>query len=302
MPPVLHVALDELARGAAQQLGAVQRRVGVDQRHRVLQLVAEPVGAAGLVEAAAAPHPARDHLVQQPSVGQQIDGLLRRLDLDGAERALPVVPDLLERVVGRAGAAEAVHQVARVVEVLSRAQHERDLALLAVGELDRGLHREAGIERGADLTGQGASTQRRRLGQAAVAAEERGAIAGDRALPLAAVEEGDPCRELRVVGVAGQQRARAGVELGDDVGRVGGAAGAQHQLDVAGEREHPPPARPVAQLDHDELHRRVGRDERGERARDAGLGGARRRCSRSRGAWCSGRQRARGRGSGVGDQ
>ena len=46
MPPVLHVALEELAAGAAQQMLAHQGRLGMDERHRVLQLVAESEGAA----------------------------------------------------------------------------------------------------------------------------------------------------------------------------------------------------------------------------------------------------------------
>ena len=50
-PPMLHVALDELPRRGAQQVLARHRRLRGDQRHAVLQLVAEAVGAARLVEA-----------------------------------------------------------------------------------------------------------------------------------------------------------------------------------------------------------------------------------------------------------
>ena len=57
VPPVLHVALDELARGAAQQMLSRQLRPRQGERHHVLKLVAEPVRAAGLEEAGAAPHP-----------------------------------------------------------------------------------------------------------------------------------------------------------------------------------------------------------------------------------------------------
>ena len=53
-PPVLHVALGKLARRGAQDLLAQQLRSGEAQRHRVLELVAEAIRAARLVEPARA--------------------------------------------------------------------------------------------------------------------------------------------------------------------------------------------------------------------------------------------------------
>jgi hypothetical protein len=47
---VLHVALEELARCGAENVLAGHGRLGVHQRHHVLQLIAEAVGAAALVE------------------------------------------------------------------------------------------------------------------------------------------------------------------------------------------------------------------------------------------------------------
>jgi hypothetical protein len=55
---MLHVALAELARGRPEQVLAGQGGLGVHQRHRVLELVAEPVGPAGLIEPRPAPDPA----------------------------------------------------------------------------------------------------------------------------------------------------------------------------------------------------------------------------------------------------
>ena len=49
-PPVLHVALGELAGGRAQQVLARQIGSGGGERHAVLQLVTKAVRAAGLVE------------------------------------------------------------------------------------------------------------------------------------------------------------------------------------------------------------------------------------------------------------
>ena len=59
VPPVLDVAFDELARRRAQQVRAQRASgCGVDERHRVLQLVAKAERAARLVEAAAPPEAA----------------------------------------------------------------------------------------------------------------------------------------------------------------------------------------------------------------------------------------------------
>ena len=111
MPPVLDVAFAELPRRAQQQVLADERRLGVHQRHHVLQLVAEPERAPRLVEAAAAPEAARHGLVEEPAVGQRVERGVGRLDVDGAERVVPVLPDGFERAArgaprpgrGRAG-------------------------------------------------------------------------------------------------------------------------------------------------------------------------------------------------------
>jgi len=42
MPPVLDIAFAELAARAQQQMRTHQPGLGVDQRHRVLQLVPKP--------------------------------------------------------------------------------------------------------------------------------------------------------------------------------------------------------------------------------------------------------------------
>ena len=41
MPPVLHVAFAELMGGRAEELFAERRGIGMDQRHRILKLIAE---------------------------------------------------------------------------------------------------------------------------------------------------------------------------------------------------------------------------------------------------------------------
>jgi hypothetical protein len=55
MPPVLDIPFPKLAARTQEQLGTQQPRLRVDQRHGVLQLIAEAESAARLVIAAARP-------------------------------------------------------------------------------------------------------------------------------------------------------------------------------------------------------------------------------------------------------
>ena len=80
-----HVARLELACGRGQDVPPRQLRRGMDQRHHVLQLVAEAKRAAGLIESRTAPDAARQALVQQPAIQQQIHGGIRCVDLHRTE-------------------------------------------------------------------------------------------------------------------------------------------------------------------------------------------------------------------------
>jgi len=53
VPPMLDIAFAELMGGGAQEMRAGEGRLGMEQGHHILQLVAEAEGAAGLIEAAA---------------------------------------------------------------------------------------------------------------------------------------------------------------------------------------------------------------------------------------------------------
>ena len=82
------------------------------------------------------------------------------------------------------------------------------------------LQRGARIEPGADASGQRApSLERGGMVERAVAAEELGAVAVQAVWRPAEVGEGDALAELGVPGVAREQRAGLGVDLGDDVRR-----------------------------------------------------------------------------------
>ena len=89
VPPVLHVALDELPAGGAQDVLARERRLGVDERHHVLQLIAEAVRAAALVERRPGPDAAGERLVQRPAIEHRVEAGLRRAHGDTESRSLP---------------------------------------------------------------------------------------------------------------------------------------------------------------------------------------------------------------------
>ena len=102
VPPVLDVALDELAGGRAQQVLAREVRARERQRHHVLELVAEAERSARLVVAGARPHAAAQVLVEQPAVHQQVERVVRSAHLDGVERPVPARLTASERCAAAA--------------------------------------------------------------------------------------------------------------------------------------------------------------------------------------------------------
>ena len=78
VPPVLDVALDELASRSAEDVIARERRLAEEQRHHILQLIAKAIRAAGLIVPGARPQPAAHVLVQQPAIDQGIERVVRR--------------------------------------------------------------------------------------------------------------------------------------------------------------------------------------------------------------------------------
>ena len=69
---MLHVALGILTQAAAQDLLPRRGRVKDDQIHRVLELVAEPEGAAALIHAASPHQAAGNDLIRRPQVNIMI--------------------------------------------------------------------------------------------------------------------------------------------------------------------------------------------------------------------------------------
>ena len=124
-PPVLNVALDELPPRRAQKMLAREIGSRRGERHAVLQLIAKAIGAARLIEGRARENATGEGLVEQPAVEHEIHRAVRRLDLDRAERLIPIARDVrLQRV--EIGGAKLPDQGPRLLAGGRVAQKEHD--------------------------------------------------------------------------------------------------------------------------------------------------------------------------------
>ncbi len=124
---------------------AQQRRFGVHQGHGVLELIAEAEGAAGLVKAGAGPHAAGQRLVDEPTIGEEIEGWIGSFDMHDAESLAPIMPDAFQRVVGVGRPAEPLRQVACLFFTRGRADNEDDVFFLTVLKGRKDLHGQARV-------------------------------------------------------------------------------------------------------------------------------------------------------------
>ncbi len=69
---MLNVAFFELVRGVKQNLLAGDVRFGVNERHHILQLIAETERAARLIKRRTRPHAADERLIQKPAIDDGI--------------------------------------------------------------------------------------------------------------------------------------------------------------------------------------------------------------------------------------
>ena len=218
VPPVLDVALDELAAGRPQQVLA--REVGPDERerHHVLELVAEAEGAARLVVAGSRPQPAAQVLVEEPAVHQEVEGIVRRAHLHRIERLVPRPAHGVERF--SAAAAEPWRTTSSRAAAASCACPSRNTSTRVSpgSSVTDDVQRRTGVEARAEAAGERLAGERRRPRQRAVAAEERRPVARRRAQGLAGVGEGHLSGVLGVVGIAREDGTRLGVELRADSG------------------------------------------------------------------------------------
>ena len=225
MPPVLHVAFAELMRRAAQQVLAGEARLGMDQRHDVLQLVAEAESAARLVMAAARPKAARQRLVHEPAVRQQVEG---------RGRAFPPAP--------RPGCAPSI---ARTFASATRRRCAglRPAPTPSVKTISRSS--PSASSKATCSAPQGSSpaptlfdscARRIAAGFLSVPLRPRNSVRSPltRAGRIVDVKERSPVGELGVVGVGRVERAARRIDLGDHVHRRFRPQVAQHPLDVAG--------------------------------------------------------------------
>ena len=254
VPPVLDVALDELVAGRPQQVLAGEVRPGERERHRVLELVAEPERPARLVVPGPRPHPAAQVLVEEPAVHQQVEGVVRGAHLHRVERVVPGPTHGVERSLGRGRGAVTRHELAGRRGVPGLAQQEDDAPRLAGSQREGQLQRRAGVEARAEAAGERLAGEGGRLRERPVAAQERGPVAGGRARGLARVGEGHVPGVLGVVGIARQDGAGLGVELGHDVERLALARRAQDPLVVGDDAQATRGAALVRQDEPRELH------------------------------------------------
>ena len=245
-------------RRSSSRCSRTSAGLGVDQRHHVLQLVAEAEGAARLVVAAARPQAAGQRLVEQPAVGQQVERRVGRFDLHGAERVLPVVRAPLRARRARPTAAEALHELPASSALRPTPSRKTISRSCPSASSNATCIAAQGSSAGADLAGQARPRMAAGFAQRAVAAEELGAVAGHASASRRRRRRTRPGRRTRCC----RRCARSSAPLAGSISVITciadfGAQVAQHPLAVAGRREPARPARLVAQLQHRELHRRV---------------------------------------------
>ena len=152
VPPMLHIALGELARRGQHDLRAQHLRRRPGQRHRVLQLVAKSVRTPGLVEAGPRPQAARHRLVQQPAVHQGVEQRVGCLHRGRAEQLVPCPAHRLQ-APRRGGGRGDGRQALGGVRILRMAEQEHLFHRGAGGQHDAGRQRGAGIESTASCAG-----------------------------------------------------------------------------------------------------------------------------------------------------
>ena len=246
MPPVLDVSLDELAgRGPQEVLARERRGSAIAQGHDVLELVAEAVGAAGLVERGPRPEPAGERLVEQPAVEHDVHRAVRRPHLDrrpgcrprsvATPRSVAAWSIVRPRRIRSAAAAAPSASPSRTT--ISVALRRRARSWSAARRTDRGRRRR---HPAAGTRGPGRpAAPERRCG--------RGTRSDRPSTPSAARRGRRRRRGRRTRCSMGCARGAPGLrlELGDDPGGAGPARGAEHPLDVGGHRQAPRAPGPV---------------------------------------------------------
>ena len=184
MPPVLDVALLELPGRRPQDLRPRLFRGAVDQGHDVLELVPKAVRPARLVERRAGPHPAGQHLVEQPAVEHQVHAGIGRLHLHGVQEVIPSLLHLGQHLPGSTGGGVGGDEAADLFRAFRLAQDEDDFSSPRRGPASMSVITAAArVERRADAAREADPPQSGGCGHGTVAAEEFRAIRGHRPAP-----------------------------------------------------------------------------------------------------------------------
>ena len=143
---MLHIAFRKLMASASQQMLTQASRIGVDHRHRILQLVAESVCAAGLIVAAAGDETAGDGLVKQPPIGEYVDSWIGCFYLHRAQQMLPMCMHALQCRFGSLVAAMLTGDSQCVGFAATHAQPEHQFVLAVDVQVDEYLDRRAWVQ------------------------------------------------------------------------------------------------------------------------------------------------------------
>src|ERR1700693_1751703 len=152
VPPMLDIALEELMGRRPHKMLAGKRRLGVDERHRVLQLVAKSVSPTGLIKTSAPPKTTAQNLVQQPAIGHQVHRYVRSSHLNNTKRLLPIFPSVFEGRLGGPCFTIAFNQALRVRQVATGSQAKPDLSFFAIWQIESHMHGPARIQPNTRLT------------------------------------------------------------------------------------------------------------------------------------------------------
>ncbi len=140
-PPMQHVALRELPCGSVEDLRTRQLRPVQDEGQRILQLVAEAEGAAGLVERRSGRESGTRGSDRVASVDEVVEGFVRCLDLDDAGKGVPVASILVQHGRER-NAARGFEMLDRLGTAVTIAHIEQNFTAFAW--LQRHVEREGG--------------------------------------------------------------------------------------------------------------------------------------------------------------
>jgi hypothetical protein len=144
---MLDISFGKLAPCANEQVFTHKPRLGMDESHGVLQLVAETKGSPGLVISAPTPEPAGQSLIKEPAIGKEIDGWVGCFHLDGTKRVVPVLPNPFECLSCCRGVTDKTRKICGAISILPGTEGENNLPIFPVIEFKGYMHSCTGIQR-----------------------------------------------------------------------------------------------------------------------------------------------------------